>query len=398
MGEAVVVHGAILLIPLQPLARLEEVFAQHVGVRVLLLHRAANGAHVAAVALGGAAFPQHVDDVEAPAIDLVGGAHPIAQDGVIGAIDGVLHLFAGEVELGHAADALPADVIPFVVKGVEAAPRRVRVALGPQRWAEPGVLGGGVVDHRIQNDLHAALVQVACQLGELVVGAQMRIHLEVVLGVVLVVARRIEDGVEVERRHPERLQVVQLGIDARQIAAVELAGAVALFVAADRLAPRLADDRLAAVLVFVMFDAERRVAIAEAVREDLVEHLILHPGRWLVQAVEAKMLFPRRHGRADAGPVQPPLLLVGETLETVEVDVLPLVKRQGALPYLQPIAGGDRRHRDQVLLVVRLVAQPHLADRRVQLAEQGELQGVGALFEPGRHLGMKQKRMGHDAY
>lgn len=123
VGEAVVVHGAVLLIPLQPLAGLEEVLAQHVGVRVFLLHRAANGAHVAAVALGSATLPQHVDDVEAPAIDLVGGTHPVAQDGVVGAVDGVLHLFAGEVELGQAADALPADVIPFVVKGVEAAPR-----------------------------------------------------------------------------------------------------------------------------------------------------------------------------------------------------------------------------------------------------------------------------------
>lgn len=260
------------------------------------------------------------------------------------------------------------------------------------------MLGRGVVDHRIQDDLHAALVQVAGQLGKLGVGAQMRIHLEVVLSVVLVVARRIEDGVEIERRHPERLQIVQLGIDARQVATVEFAGAMALFVAADRLAPRLADHRLAAVLVLVMLDAERRVAVAEAIGEDLVEHLILHPGWWLVQAVEAEMLFARRHGGADAGSVQPPLLLIGETLEAVEVNVLPLDERQGRLPYLQPVAGGDRRHRDQVLLVVRLVAQPHLADRGIQLAEQGQLQGIGALFEPGRHLGMKQKWMGHDAY
>ncbi len=398
MGEAVVVHGAVLLIPLQPLARLEEVLAEHVGVRVLLLHRAANGAHVAAVAFGGAALTQHVDDVEAPAIDLVGGAHPVAQDGVVSPIDCVLHLLAGEVELGQAANALPADVIPFVVKGVEAAPRRIRVALGAEWRAEPGVLGRGVIDHRIQNDLHAALVQVAGQLGELLVAAEVGIHLEVVLGVVLVVARRIEDGVEIERRYPEGLQVVQLGIDARQIAAIEFAGAMPLFVTTDRLAPRLADDRLAAVLVLVMLDAEGRVAVAETVGEDLVEHLILHPGRWLVQAVEAKMLLARRHGGADAGAVQPPLLLVGEALEAVEVDILPLAKRQVHLPYLQPVAGRDRRHRDQVLLVVRLVAQPHLADGGIQLAEQGQLQGIGALFEPGRHLGMKQKRMGHDAY
>ena len=147
-----------------------------------------------------------------------------------------------------------------------------------------------------------------------------------------------------------------------------------------------------------MLDAQRRIAVAEAVREDLVEHLILHPGWWLVQAVEAKMLLPWRHGGADTCPVQPPLRLVGEALEAVEVDILPLAKRQGSLPHLQPVAGRDRRHRDQVLLVIRLVAQPHLADRRIQLAKEGQLQCVGALFEPGRHLGMKQKRMGHDAY
>lgn len=149
---------------------------------------------------------------------------------------------------------------------------------------------------------------------------------------------------------------MQLGVDARQIATVEFAGAVALFVAADRLAPRLADHRLAAVFVFVMLDAERRVAVAEAIGENLVEHLVLHPGRRLMQAVEAKMLFARRHGCADAGPVQPPLFLVGEALEAVEVNVLPLDERQDSLPYLQPVAGGDRRHREQVLLVVRLVA------------------------------------------
>lgn len=398
VGEAIVVHGAILLIPLQPLTCLEEVFTEHIGVRVLLLHRPANGTHMATVTLGGAALPQHVDDVKTPAVDLIGGAHPVTEDGVVGPIDGVLHLFAGEVELGQAANALPADVIPLVVKGVEAAPRGVRVAVGPQRRAEPGVLGRGVVDHRIEDDLHAALVQIAGQLGELLVAAEVGIHLEVVLGVVLVVARRIEDGVEVERRHPERLQVVQLGIDASQIAAIEFAGAVALFMATDRFAPRLADHRLATVLILVMLDAEGRIAVAEAVGEDLVEHLILHPGRWLVQTVEAKMLLPWRHRRADARPVQPPLRLVGEALEAIEVDILPLAKRQGSLPHLQPVAGRDRRHRDQVLLVIRLVAQPHLADRGVQFGEQGQLQCVGALFEPGRHLGMKQKRMGHDAY
>ncbi len=171
VGEAIVIHGAVFLIPLQPLACLEEVFAEHVGIRVLLLHRAANGAHMAAVALGGAPLTQHVDDVEAPAVDLVGRTHPVAQDGIIGPVDGVLYLLAGEIELGQAANAFPADVIPIAIKGIKAAPWRIRVALGPQRRAEPGVLGGGVVDHRIQDDLHAALVQVAGQLGELGVGA-----------------------------------------------------------------------------------------------------------------------------------------------------------------------------------------------------------------------------------
>ena len=115
-------------------------------------------------------------------------------------------------------------------------------------------------------------------------------------------------------------------------------------------------------------------------------------------AVEAEMLLPRRHGGADARPVQPPLLLVGEALEAVEVDLLPPGQRQFDLPDLKPVPGGDRRHGDQILLVVRLVAQPHLADGGVQLAEQGELQGVGTLFEPGCRLGVKQEGMGHGIY
>ena len=67
--------------------------AEHIGIRILLLHGAANGAHMAAIALGRATFPQHVDHIEAPAIDLVGGAHPVAQNGVVCPINGVLHLF-----------------------------------------------------------------------------------------------------------------------------------------------------------------------------------------------------------------------------------------------------------------------------------------------------------------
>ena len=258
------------------------------------------------------------------------------------------------------------------------------------------MLGRGMVDHCIQNDLHAALVQVAGQLGELCIAAEVGIDLEVVLGIVLVVARRIEDGVEVECRDPEGLQIVQLGIYPRQVPAVKLTGAESLFVTADRLPPPLADHRLASVLVFMMLHAQGRIAVAKAVGKDLVEHLILHPGWRLVQAVETKVLLPRRHGRADASAVQPPLLLIGQAFEAVEVDILPFDQWQCGLPHLQSVPGRDWRHRQQVLFVVRFVAQPHLPDRGIQLAEQGELQAVGALFEPGRHLGMKQKWMGHE--
>ncbi len=396
VGKTIVVHGAILLIPLQPLARLEEVLAEHIGIRVFLLHGAANGTHMAAIAFSGTTLPQHVDDVKAPAVYLVGCPHPVAQYGVVGTIDSVLYLLAGEVELGQAADPLPADIVPFVVKGVEVAPRGIRVALGALWRTKPGVLGRGVVDHCIQNDLHAALVQVAGQLGELCIAAEVGIDLEVVLGIVLVVARRIEDGVEVERRDPERLQIVQLGIYPRQVPAVKLTGAESLFVTADRLTPPLADHRLASVLVFMMLHAQGRIAVAKAVGKDLVEHLILHPGWRLVQAVETKVLLPRRHGRADASAVQPPLLLIGQAFEAVEMDILPFDQWQCGLPHLQSVPGRDWRHRQQVFFVVRFVAQPHLPDRGIQLAEQGELQAVGALFEPGRHLGMKQKWMGHE--
>ena len=322
MGEAIVVHGAILLIPLQPLARLEEVLAEHIGLRVLLLEGVAHGAHVARVALGGAPLPQHVDDVEAPAVYLVGRAHPVTQYGVLGTVDGVLHLLAGKVQLGQAADPLPAHIVPLLIEGIELAKRRIRIAHGAPGRAEPGVLGRGVVDHGIQDDLHAALAQVAGQLGQPIVAAQMGVYPVVILGVVLVIARRSEDGVEVERRDPEGLQIMQLAVDAGQIAAIELAAGCAFSLLADRLAPGLADDGLAAVFIFVMAHAQGGVAIAEAIGKDLVEHLVLHPAWRLVTGVEAKMLLAGRHGGTDAGTVQPPLVLMGEALEAIELQIL----------------------------------------------------------------------------
>ena len=54
---------------------------------------------------------------------------------------------------------------------------------------------------------------------EVLVGAQQRVHVEVVGGVVAVVGVGLEDGVQVEEIHAHLVQVGQFELDALQVAA-----------------------------------------------------------------------------------------------------------------------------------------------------------------------------------
>ena len=107
------------------------------------------------------------------------------------------------------------------------------VALFPrQRTLEPFMLVGGVAQHHIEHDAHAALAGRGDKLVKILHGAVPRIDGAIVRHVIAVVALRRG----VERREPQIVdakvcQIVELGSDAGQIAqAIAIAIAEALHV------------------------------------------------------------------------------------------------------------------------------------------------------------------------
>ena len=75
-----------------------------------------------------------------------------------------------------------------------------------------------VVEHAVEDDPDAGAVGRAHQLGELLVCAEERVDAQVVLRVIGVVAGSVEDGVEVDRRDAQALQVADAPGDAGQVA------------------------------------------------------------------------------------------------------------------------------------------------------------------------------------
>ena len=129
-----------------------------------------------------------------------------------------------------------------------------------------------MAEHAVQHDADAVLLCLGAQRLELFVGAQQRVYVEVVGGVVAVVGVGLKDGIQVEEIHAHLVQVGQLELDALEVAAeVVLVQVAAHLIGLPE-----------GLGVFVgLIDAVREGhglvlhPFAEAVREDLVEHFAL---------------------------------------------------------------------------------------------------------------------------
>ena len=117
----------------------------------------------------------------------------------------------------------------------------------------------GVVEHAIQNHFHLALVGGLEQFLEGSIATQNRIHAQIILGVIPMVGRALEDGAQVERVHAQVLQVVQLLGHAQQVAALKA-------VVGGLVVPWLQVGRLVDAL-----------ALGKAIREDLIEDGVFDP-------------------------------------------------------------------------------------------------------------------------
>src|SRR6266540_5044283 len=116
-----------------------------------------------------------------------------------------------------------------------------------------------MVEYAVEHHLQPAPVRFVEQRVEGRIAAQQWVDLIIVVGVIAVVRGRLEDWREVDRGRAQVLDVVQALDYAEQVAALVPLGR-------RRAVPRLEVVRL-----------DQPVALREAVREDLVEHRVLHP-------------------------------------------------------------------------------------------------------------------------
>ena len=116
-----------------------------------------------------------------------------------------------------------------------------------------------VVEHAVEDDAHSACVDAVYQPPQIVLRAEGRVDLEIIGCVILVVRRRAEDGRQIQTRRAERLDVVELLRNARQIATHEI-------FPRRRRAPSFRTRRGAG-----------GISVLEPLREDLIIHLPASP-------------------------------------------------------------------------------------------------------------------------
>ena len=140
-----------------------------------------------------------------------------------------------------------------------------------------------VVEHTVENDGNAQLLGRLTQFGKVLLGAQNRIDLGVIGGVVAVVTRGFKNGVEVDSCKSQLGDARQVFLDALERAAVEvpgLDGAVLGALVYGRLVPVLDHAALDSVTRFFDFGQRALAPVfvaGIAVGEDLVNHATLVP-------------------------------------------------------------------------------------------------------------------------
>ena len=191
-----------------------------------------------------------------------------------------LHIGGGLlVDLGQGLKAPPAAVTALVL-GAEIVPAAVRgvgvpvcAALAIAALAvEVAAIGAGVAEHAVQHDADAVLLGGGAQCLKILVGAQQGVHIQVVGGVVAVVGVGLKDGVEVDEIHPHLVQVGELLLDALEVTAEIILIQVTTYLVG-------LPEGLGVLVGLIDAVGKGHGLVlhpfAEAVREDLIEHLTL---------------------------------------------------------------------------------------------------------------------------
>ncbi len=265
--------------------------------------------------------------------------------------------------------AQPGLVIPGM--GVESEEGRLggfRVGLGP---AEPGVGDPAVVGHHVQDQAHPALGQSPPQAGQRRVPAQVGVHVVVVGHVVLMVAGGREDGVQVDGRDAQVLQVVQVLDDPGEVAPMEVPRSGA---GPREVVPGPSPRRPALNQVLPVPDVAGRVPVSEAVREDLVDDRVGHPFGAGVSGHQAEVGGVGGSMPRNPGPGEPPVALV--CLHQEAIGEARHGQRHLGLPPLADRVPAGQAGRGHHLLALRGGAQEDRVDRQVAVGAQGQGHGL----------------------
>ena len=147
-----------------------------------------------------------------------------------------------------------------------------------------------MVEHAVQDDMHAVLFGCVHQLLEVTQGAQDGVDGVVIAGIVAMVGDGVEYGVQIDHRNAQRLQVVDLLGDALQVTAVDLVGILTITTeSVDRIPGLILNGRIfrqhiptGELILHTCPGVNLRTVIAlvtveETVREDLIDHGIFQP-------------------------------------------------------------------------------------------------------------------------
>ena len=148
-----------------------------------------------------------------------------------------------------------------------------------------------MAEDAVEDDADAHVLRRLDEMLEVVIRAENRVDFEIVARIVMMIALRLEDRVQIDCVDAEILEIRQLRLDAAQIAAEEIIGddflRVRVFVVAGVILPRRMEHGAA-------LRGELVAHTAEAVGENLVHDGMLRPVRRLRASVIDRNLIRRR--------------------------------------------------------------------------------------------------------
>ncbi len=216
-------HGAMPRVTLEVARRIVGRLAQQNGVGIHVDHGRSNDAPNVGVEILIEIPTSHVGHVDAPAVEVERRLQPLRDHRVLALDEAVPKFLRVPVELRQAGHAQPRHVgllLP-VEPVIEGALGSSRVLMG---CPEPLMRIPRMIRGEVANHPHTPRVRSLDQRGVGSIPSEQRVDLGERQRVVAVVRARREDGREIDEVHAELLQVIEVFLDAEQVAAVELCG------------------------------------------------------------------------------------------------------------------------------------------------------------------------------